>query len=140
MGTLSLLLIASAAGGAASGRLLSGLIAGTAGRAASSRLLGGLVASAAGGAASGGLLSGRVTGATGGAASSGLLGGLVTGTTGSCGSSGLRLFVPAKEIRKSHNCYLQIIFSGRFVLCTYHFTQDFHGHKYALFYYSVTFL
>ena len=139
MGTLPLLLVASAAGSAASGRLLSGLIAGTAGRAASSRLLGGLVASAAGGAASGGLLSGLVTGATGGAASSGLLGGLVTGTTGSCGSSGLRLFVPAKEIRKSHNCYLQIIFSGRFVLCTYHFTQDFHGHKYAQFYYIVTF-
>ena len=73
-----------------------------------------LVASAAGGAASGGLLSGLVTGATGGAASSGLLGGLVTGTTGSCGSSGLRLLVPAKEIRKGHNCYLQIIFSGLF--------------------------
>ena len=103
MGTLSLLLIASAAGSAASGGFLSGLVASTAGSAASSGLLGGLVTSAAGSAASGGLLSGLVTSATGSAASSRLLSGLVTSAAGSCGSSGLRLLVPAKEMRKCHN-------------------------------------
>lgn len=123
VGTLSLLLVASTTGGAASGRLLGRLVAGAAGRAASSGLLGGLVTGTTGRTASGRFLSGLVTSAA------------------SRGRSGcLRLLVPAKEIRKSHNCYLQIIFSGRFILCTYHFTQDFHWHKYALFYYSVTFL
>ena len=114
MGTLSLLLITGAAGRTASGRFLGGLIAGTAGRAASSRFLGGLVTGTTGGAASGGLFGGLVTGTTGGAASSGLFGGLVTGTASRSRSGCLRLFVPAKEIRKSHNCYLQNVFSGLF--------------------------
>ena len=68
---------------------------------------------------------------------------LVTGAAGRAASSSrsfVRFLVPAKEIGKSHDYYLQIIFSGCFALCTYHFTQYFQPHKYALFYYIVTFL
>ena len=55
MGTLSLLLIASATGSAASSRLLSGLVTSAAGRAAGGVSFGGLVTGAAGGCGSGGL-------------------------------------------------------------------------------------
>ena len=66
-----------------------------------------------------------ITGAAGRTASGGFLGGLIAGTAGRSRSGCLRLFVPAKEIRKSHNCYLQNVFSELFAPLCLLFYSDF---------------
>ena len=123
-------LVAGATGRTASSGLLGGLVGSAAGRATGGRLLGGLVSSAASGTAGSGLLGRLIGSATGRTAGSGLLSGLV-GSTASRSRGGSRLFVPAKEIRKSHNCYLQIIFSGRFAPCVFIVPEPYFRHKYA---------
>lgn len=115
------LLIAGAAGRAASSRFFFRLISRTAGRGS----LGRLIASATG-RTTRGRSFGRFITST---ASSRLFLRLIR-CTASCSRSSLLFVVPSSQIRECHCCFLHLFYSASsFALCIYHFIDFFTLHK-----------